>query len=543
MKFDHFKFSDEFEIKGHWWLPDQTDRQVAGILKYRNGEILLVLFEWPLKEMREFGPGHPGMFIPVFYGLAEGACLCLFDNSFRSSRAHSTGEHYPEYRVGTLLTGCHVAAKDDLQIRSARISFTHLEEWLISTPFALEDTLAAGGHPFQIGTQPLEETDIDLQCLDTQLKTTYNLNCLPDGLRSFSISSTAFISIVPRDAQTLDWFREVADRCRHFLTFAMGQSVDYREFVLDLGEIEHAPGIKYAHEANYLFAHRPTTSPRIPRSEEMILPFQAMPPDLLKVVITKWFEMSDGLQTVVELFLTLYYNPDLLLRFQFLSLMQALESYARMRQTGDYLEATDFDNIKSKVMDSIPLGTPCDFMDSFTRRVQYANQYSLRKRFGILFNSIDKNIVKLISDKHKDFIKLVVDTRNYFTHLSKESKYTALLDPSKLFEATHRLKIFLAVLLLKELGINDDSIGDRIRSNPRLNFIYRAKPNGSATVAVENTTPKETKMTPANNGDETRKERLGFMDVLKKIRERATGKELSRPFDRGDEGGRSAAET
>ena len=80
----------------------------------------------------------------------------------------------------------------------------------------------------------------------------------------------------------------------------------------------------------------------------------------------------------------------------------------------------------------------------------------------------------LVCDDCNAFVGRIVDTRNYFTHYTDELKQTATLETNDLFRATHRLRILLTILLLKGLGIDEDTIEAAIRGNDQLNFIYPA---------------------------------------------------------------------
>src|SRR5438067_13843278 len=65
------------------------------------------------------------------------------------------------------------------------------------------------------------------------------------------------------------------------------------------------------------------------------------------------------------------------------------------------------------------------------------------------------------------FTQAVVDTRNYLTHYNESLKDRCLRD-EELFTATERLRVWLEVLLLQEIGFSRPALTKLLEDNPRM---------------------------------------------------------------------------
>lgn len=184
-------------------------------------------------------------------------------------------------------------------------------------------------------------------------------------------------------------------------------------------------------------------------------------------VLEKWFSNSDELESTYNLFFGALFNSSLYLNFHFLSLMQAIETFHRQVFSGKYIEQGEYDEKSQKIKTNIPTEFPSDLRDAIKSRIKYGNEYSLRKRIRGLFESTDDLTKALVTDDYKSFIGKIVDTRNYFTHYDEELKLAALSGPN-LYYSCQRLKIFIIVMLLKNIGLSEEIIRNVIQRNSKI---------------------------------------------------------------------------
>jgi hypothetical protein len=175
-------------------------------------------------------------------------------------------------------------------------------------------------------------------------------------------------------------------------------------------------------------------------------------------VLDAWFTKQSLLENVCDLFFGVVYNNYLYLRFQFLGLVQALETYCRSVQHGQYVSESAYEIIKQALIAAIPATTPQDLRNSLKMgKIEYGNEYSLRKRLRLLLCSLEDNTVRMITDNPGQFSEQVTATRNYYTHYTSTLQSQAFAG-AELFRACLRLRVLLTIVLLKEIDLEESLI-------------------------------------------------------------------------------------
>ena len=81
-----------------------------------------------------------------------------------------------------------------------------------------------------------------------------------------------------------------------------------------------------------------------------------------------------------------------------------------------------------------------------------------------------------MSPSEKYFTGAIVDTRNYLTHYDDDLKDSSLKG-ADLYWANQRLRIFITILLLKEIDIEENVILDSMRENNKISQIFNKRQN------------------------------------------------------------------
>jgi hypothetical protein len=110
-----------------------------------------------------------------------------------------------------------------------------------------------------------------------------------------------------------------------------------------------------------------------------------------------------------------------------------------------------------------------DFKESLVQKIQYLNEYSLRKRLADILTRFDSIIAIFVSDKAA-LINDAVATRNYLTHFSERLKERAKFGGS-LYTLCTRLQHILEICLMAEIGIPEAKITELIRRNRRIGLV------------------------------------------------------------------------
>lgn len=181
--------------------------------------------------------------------------------------------------------------------------------------------------------------------------------------------------------------------------------------------------------------------------------------DKYQLILKNWFEKEEKLKPVYKLYLASLYNYDMYLEYKFLSLIQAIEAYHRIKYKGldKYMQDDEYKIVLDKLKEKLPNLLEKSFRESLFTKFKYGNEYSLRKRFKILFSNSFVEIFKIPRLKLERFIKKVVDTRNYLIHQDNELESVTFHD-NEFFHANLILKTLIEVHLLNELGFKNEEI-------------------------------------------------------------------------------------
>lgn len=192
-------------------------------------------------------------------------------------------------------------------------------------------------------------------------------------------------------------------------------------------------------------------------------------------------------RVVCELFFSHFYSPFTYVESRFLNLVEALEAFHRKTRDGEYMTKEEcrknfYQNLKNKI-DEVPKiqeppGSP-GFRDSLVGRLRFAYEYALKKRLGGFFGEglgekfLDIFVYQKCDHTKKqraacrdNFIKVIVDTRNYYIHFD-EHPNVQVLEGSELWQATQKLEIFFSIVLLSALGIQPNIIDQAIEFQSR----------------------------------------------------------------------------
>jgi len=286
---------------------------------------------------------------------------------------------------------------------------------------------------------------------------------------AFIKEKTCF-EIIPNQEMSFDWFMVKIRLLSNFLSFGIGSpvfslSVEGRtdQLTMKVGDVVRHIDIpiffilqdtpqkyKHIHWSRMFFAYG-----------HVVSDFETM--------IKKWFEKSELLDPVYDLYFGTLYNSSMYVQHEFLSLAQAIETYHRRVYGGKYLDAEPYEPVRQSLVEGIPGDIDSDFRESLKSKIKYGNEFSLRKRLKEILDDHSVLAESLIGNSGM-FIEDVTNTRNYLTH------YTEELNPKAkkgcaLYVLGQKLKFLIEICLLSELGVSLETIKNRLKEDKRYAFI------------------------------------------------------------------------
>jgi hypothetical protein len=192
------------------------------------------------------------------------------------------------------------------------------------------------------------------------------------------------------------------------------------------------------------------------QSPEMCFPFADIK-DLASALTENWLVSLPVLGPVYDLLFGTLFGQDSFVQSKFLSLTQALESFHRRTVGGTYVDLDKFATIRQLLENALPKSICAPLRRKLQDVIEYANEYSLRKRLKDLFGTLTSRTIQML--KIADVaatLNLIVDARNYLTHLDEDSKISLNKDIVAMHSMNERLTALLFILILKRLGMDED---------------------------------------------------------------------------------------
>ena len=146
---------------------------------------------------------------------------------------------------------------------------------------------------------------------------------------------------------------------------------------------------------------------------------------------------------------------------KFLFLAQALESWHRQISCEVAVEQAEFDELVNTLVQYCPQSRQRWLRD----RLLHANELSLRQRLTRLVRPFSRWFGN--SKSRERFVRRVVATRNYRTHLTTELEQDAAKGDD-LILLYGKLEALFRLLLLQEIGFRESVIDEIIEANQRL---------------------------------------------------------------------------
>jgi hypothetical protein len=392
---------EPFEILGKWFLPDATDRQVAGRLSYRLEDIEVELMD-ALRPMQS-GPILPAGLdtYPVVHGVTreqEAVSLFRCRQIGYSLNFASGGFGKPEKLWSHLaVVGAHLTEQQLYPELRCRIP--GLQVWLSTR--IIEIVQDAADIAFRVKNIP--PTTVALLAIDAELD--FKLTAL--GLPAHStatIVASGWLHIRPREPKMLSWFLDQLWKATGLLALlaACPMPPDCIElktptdgFVLSVLLPRH--GVKYCKytEHHDFFVNRTRLG------------------DNLSGVMVSWFDQFPRVELPANLALSTMASDDLWPHVRFLSLMQALEGLHRALFPGTYT--------------------------------------TLRKRLNELAELLSVSLRSQILGSN-EFPQSWVNTRHYYSHWD-EGLRENILSKEAMYDVSIRLTGFLLTLYLHRAGV------------------------------------------------------------------------------------------
>lgn len=422
-------------IKGTLWFEDDENNKFNGIILEKNKQYIL---KTDIEEK--------------FYKQYHNKKIIIGNINETEVTIHINHSLFPfkrlSFSIDYILKNYH--NETNLNFKEITIKFLNLEEWIGIKTFKTEHENNA-----HMITTNAEDITFNLQ----KFNMIFNLKSkITESLNSFCIKPNYSIKIKYREETNIEQILKDITLIKKFLIFLMYNNTEIKSITCNIDNENY--------QLNEIEIHSKLFNTNVDELNryDILIHIEEIKnnPDIFE----KWFEINKKYKPLFDIYFMNFLTTPYL-EYQFLSHIQALESYLRKNKRYDdnYMDITEYENIKKEFSKFIEkLNMSKDHKESLKSRIRFGNEISLRKRLKELINDLnDYEIINNLMDgKQNKFIEDIVNSRNYYTHYDQSSNYK--INNIKLLKLNFKLKIIIELCILKELNFEKEFIDMKLNN-------------------------------------------------------------------------------
>lgn len=368
----------------------------------------------------------------------------------------------------------------DFSIDYVEFSINYLDEIIDKSTFIfLKDS--EGNHSIGLNPSSFKSDEYYIPSHDVFIKDTAIGKDVANGRRSHHLYETIHLKVFKKNNESSFLkLKNVASDVKKIFEFLVGSPLHYTfiEFqTRKMNKIIRTPKID-SKSKNIVYEESEIASPEIigryffgqmgevksinPTEFYKFAPIMA---NFDKILI-QWFEKIEE-----HSFITQTYLNDLTLPYFWdIKLLNAIRNlevfYRNFRETNKNTD-DNLEKDRNKILNYISTNVSVKYRDKFQQQVQFEGETSLRKKLDNLFKELPDELFdqtvkkegKSPSKSRSSLVSRLVQTRNYRTHGDNPEKYPyKITDPLKVMHTTRKLSLIQQFFILKELGLDDQSI-------------------------------------------------------------------------------------
>lgn len=317
---------EAFECSGDWWLPENPDIRISGILKYnpKGGADLELIGTFKsiddLLVLNNKVFSAPTIILGV---TVNGKTITLYKCFEKSFNLSFPGLPKSIFYVNIIFIGCHFKKEEEILFDDISISYSNLEEWTGISGFKQDTEFDQSGH-FKKTTYIYESPkEIEAKLENYNIYIIFNFGSHSNLTYSFNLKQTIFINIKPPNPLGFRVYLDgIMEYIRDFLSLAIGKAIYPRTIIgkskasvtkfangeIVLNDIQIFTRIgTFADYSTKVYQH------------EMLFTFRDIA-DNFTIYLKNWINKSSSLGPIYELYFGTFYNPSMYRNHEFLSL-------------------------------------------------------------------------------------------------------------------------------------------------------------------------------------------------------------------------------
>lgn len=431
---------EEKAYKGVWFLPNEPAKKIHGTLTINGKKYFHLDLVGTLPGRHELNKS-----IDIILGYtSDGTKFTLLDNNISNYRFSSPGFSTVSFSPSKIISGYHFSIRSDLQFKNISLKIKSLDNWL--GIFGFKPISIDSNKPGSIAISYDLPKKIEFEFSDT-IRGEFNFfvhtrfNNVVEEMKIVQTSSTSLFS------DSYLSFSEWLDIIFAFQSFLALAFFDYPE-IEEISSTIYKSTEEDEQQSEIKILLR---TKNISENKNDFLFTYLDIQNKESIIFKNWFSLFNNIKPVIGGLIQSFSRDNKVQEFNFLNTAQCVETLHRRLRKNNVLKKEDFDEKIKKIINSVPESD----QDWLKEKLLYSNEPTLFNRLCDVISELPNSLKVKLFENEIEFAKSIKDTRNYYTHYSKNLQKKALKGV-ELFKATERLKVLLVTFLLKELKLLDE---------------------------------------------------------------------------------------
>lgn len=462
----------EFEHNGLWWLPENPDNKISGVLKFHPVKGVNLELIGSFRESITFNRFlNPGIILGI---TSNGKLVTLYKCLESQSLTSIPGFTTSTFIASMVFLRHHFENEENIQFDSLSLSYSHLDEWVGITGFQEKTEIDSEKNfkKYEVSYNFPEKTEVKINGFNLSID--YKFNIHGNRVKEINLKQKTIIEIaLQKKIHFNDLQKDICYHIQTFLSLAMRRAI--RPLAI-IGRFDVRKGESTNKRVSYNDTSIFYATKDLPYISEKIHPFDMLftfrdISDNFGKYLRNWFEKIEIIQPAHDLYFGNLYSSSMYVNHRFLNLIQAIESYHRRAHCGKYLPDDDYAQIYKTLITAVPGELDSDFRESLRQKLKYHNEFSLRRRMKEILEKCGDPLKLLIYNKER-FIDNVVNTRNFLIHFDKNLE-TKAINGQELYVLVQKMEFIIEICFLIELEIPMQTIKTLISRNQKYQFLAK----------------------------------------------------------------------
>lgn len=448
------RLESEYIKTGYFWLPNQYENKIPGILTVKNGGKI----ELEVVGHLEGGNSSFGKLeeFDRIIGHVENDGLVTLDNCFYTERNLPTaGIAKSKIYVARVLSGAAYDENEVATFNSLSFSIDCLDEWL-----NVSGIITDSDSENKTATIKYTLPDNISYKLDNGMGLEICFHCsLPGFSASYEakVSQRAYLKLTSEKLRPLCDYTEIAFILTTFLCFATDTTVSLKNLVALSSEIQIEPDRKRLAQIKIYYSSIPFTEnkPDI-KWHRMIFTYPTIRHNAQNF-INNWIQAYEVMEPAINLYFSTRNGEHKYLESKFLALSQGLETYHRRTSDELLMDPELYEQLVQTIIGKCPEPN----IEWLKGRLNYGNEITLRTRLKRIIEPFKSKLGN--NRERQKLLRKIVDTRNYLTHYN-ESLKSQSAEGTDLWQICEKMEIIFQLHFLKVIGFNDKEINDVVNN-------------------------------------------------------------------------------